>query len=91
MEKTQSNTSNMLILFLLFFYSGGHLNPAVTLALTIVRGLQPMILAPLYILAQLLGGIIGAALARVNVYPYVIFLFFMIGKSEGAQWSLQLC
>ncbi|XP_028393977.1 aquaporin-8-like isoform X2 [Dendronephthya gigantea] len=43
--------------------SGGHLNPAVTLGLTIVRGL-PLILAPFYVLAQLLGGIIGAALAR---------------------------
>lgn len=45
--------------------SGGHFNPAVTLALTIVRGLQP-VLAPLYILSQLLGGIIGAGLARVS-------------------------
>ena len=38
-----------------------------TLALTIVRGLQPIILAPLYVFAQLLGGIIGAALAKVNI------------------------
>ncbi|XP_046851398.1 LOW QUALITY PROTEIN: aquaporin-8-like [Xenia sp. Carnegie-2017] len=56
-----------LILFVLIAgtatVSGGHFNPAVTLALTIVRGLQP-VLAPLYILSQLLGGIIGAGLAR---------------------------
>ena len=53
-----------------------------TLALTIVRGLQPIILAPLYVLAQLLGGIIGAALARVNVYPYVVLFSFCHNKQE---------
>ena len=57
----------MIILnsFLLFF-SGGHLNPAVTLAMTIVRAI-PVILAPFYVIAQLLGAIIGAGLARVRV------------------------
>lgn len=53
--------------FFSFRFSGGHLNPAVTLGLTIMRGL-PLILAPLYVLAQLLGGIIGAALAKVFIY-----------------------
>jgi glycerol uptake facilitator-like aquaporin len=62
---------NSLFYFFLF-HSGGHLNPAVTLAMTIVRGLQPIILAPLYVLAQLLGAIIGAALARV--YTVLVFV-----------------
>ncbi|XP_046851394.1 aquaporin-8-like [Xenia sp. Carnegie-2017] len=43
--------------------SGGCFNPVVTLALTIFRGIQP-VLALLFIISQILGGIIGAALAR---------------------------
>ncbi|XP_046851395.1 aquaporin-8-like [Xenia sp. Carnegie-2017] len=46
--------------------SGGCFNPVVTLALTIFRGIQP-VLAPLLVLSQILGGIIGAALARAGM------------------------
>ncbi len=58
--------------FLFSLYSGGHLNPVVTLAMTIVRRL-PLKLAPLYVVAQLLGGMIGAGLARV----YIKFLSWL--------------
>ncbi|XP_076067533.1 MIP channel family protein big brain isoform X2 [Oratosquilla oratoria] len=41
--------------------SGGHLNPAVTLALAVTRRVSPL-RAAMYVLAQLGGGIAGAAL-----------------------------
>ncbi|XP_052785985.1 aquaporin-8-like [Mya arenaria] len=43
--------------------SGGHFNPAVTLGVTLGGGLSAALL-PAYWLAQLIGGILGAALAR---------------------------
>ena len=69
---------NYLILTYFFsLYSGGHLNPVVTLAMTIVRRL-PLKLAPWYVVAQLLGGMIGAALAKVYK---VVVLVVKITKS----------
>uniref|UniRef100_A0A8C5ULE1 Aquaporin-8 n=1 Tax=Microcebus murinus TaxID=30608 RepID=A0A8C5ULE1_MICMU len=44
--------------------SGGHLNPAVSLAAMLSGGLTLMMLIP-YWISQLLGGLIGAALAKV--------------------------
>lgn len=41
--------------------SGAHLNPAVTWALAITGKIEPL-LAVLYVLVQLVGGILGAAL-----------------------------
>ncbi|KAH7295860.1 hypothetical protein KP509_27G068900 [Ceratopteris richardii] len=43
--------------------SGGHLNPAVTLGF-VVAGKETLLRAGLYIAAQLLGGVIGAALLK---------------------------
>ncbi|KAM5199352.1 aquaporin-8 [Hipposideros larvatus] len=43
--------------------SGGHLNPAVSLAAVLVGGLHPMLLLP-YCICQLCGGLVGAALAK---------------------------
>ena len=65
------------LLYFFSLFSGGHLNPVVTLAMTIVRRL-PLKLAPLYVVAQLLGGMIGAGLA--NVYK-VLVLVVKITKS----------
>jgi glycerol uptake facilitator protein len=45
--------------------SGAHLNPAVTLALCI-RGIFPWEDAPLYVLAQMLGAMLGAVLVYVT-------------------------
>ncbi|KAF5339654.1 hypothetical protein D9758_015590 [Tetrapyrgos nigripes] len=47
--------------------SGGHINPAVTLSLAIFRGF-PWRKVPVYMLAQLLGGIVGAGLIYANYF-----------------------
>ncbi|KAH7914294.1 major intrinsic protein superfamily membrane channel protein [Hygrophoropsis aurantiaca] len=47
--------------------TGGHINPAVTLALASVRGF-PWKKVPFYILAQLLGGICGAGMVYGNYF-----------------------
>jgi aquaglyceroporin related protein len=53
--------------------SGGHINPAVTLASATWRGF-PWKKVPIYIFAQLMGGIVGAALVYAN-YFHAIDLF----------------
>lgn len=45
--------------------SGGHFNPAVSLAATLIGGLNLVMLLP-YWISQLCGGLIGAALAKVG-------------------------
>ncbi|KAF8627440.1 hypothetical protein AX17_006254 [Amanita inopinata Kibby_2008] len=47
--------------------SGGHINPAVTLAMATFRGF-PWKKVPAYILSQLLGGIVGAAIVYANYF-----------------------
>jgi len=53
--------------------SGGHINPAVTLALATWRGF-PWKKVPVYITAQLFGAIVGAALVYAN-YFHAIDIF----------------
>ncbi|KAF8879089.1 aquaporin-like protein [Gymnopilus junonius] len=47
--------------------SGGHINPAVTLALASFRGF-PWRKVPVFILAQVLGGVVGAAVVYANYF-----------------------
>uniref|UniRef100_A0A0W0EVC4 Putative aquaporin 4 n=1 Tax=Moniliophthora roreri TaxID=221103 RepID=A0A0W0EVC4_MONRR len=53
--------------------SGGHVNPAVTLSLAIFRGF-PWRKVPVYMISQLLGGIVGAAIVYAN-YFHAIDIF----------------
>ncbi|KAJ8520828.1 hypothetical protein ONZ45_g2398 [Pleurotus djamor] len=53
--------------------SGGHINPAVTLALATWRGF-PWRKVPAYIFAQVMGGVVGAALVYAN-YFHAIDIF----------------
>ena len=53
--------------------SGGHLNPAITIAFATFRGF-PWRKVPAYIFAQLLGGVCGAGVAYAN-YIHAIDLF----------------
>jgi aquaglyceroporin related protein len=53
--------------------SGGHINPAVTLALAVWRGF-PWNQVPAYIAAQVMGGVVGAALVYAN-YFHAINIF----------------
>ncbi|KAJ7057093.1 major intrinsic protein superfamily membrane channel protein [Mycena amicta] len=53
--------------------SGGHINPAVTLALATWRGF-PWKKVPVYIFSQVMGGLVGAALVYAN-YIHAIDLF----------------
>lgn len=45
--------------------SGGHFNPAVSVSVYLIGGLNIILLIP-YVLAQLCGGLIGAGLAKVS-------------------------
>lgn len=49
--------------------SGGHYNPAISLTLTITRALAPL-LCLYYVIAQLIGAILGAAIFRGSVGNY---------------------
>ncbi|KAF8902593.1 aquaporin-like protein [Gymnopilus junonius] len=53
--------------------SGGHLNPAVTLAMATWRGF-PWRKVPVFIFAQVMGGVIGAAIVYGN-YSHAIDIF----------------
>lgn len=50
-------------------FSGGHINPAVTVGLAAV-GEVPWSAVPGYILAQMLGAMLGATLVWLNYYPH---------------------
>jgi len=49
--------------------SGGHLNPAVTIALTLC-GKSPFWAMPFYFLGQVIGGLLGAFAAWLAYYPH---------------------
>ncbi|XP_076853642.1 aquaporin-8-like [Brachyhypopomus gauderio] len=58
-----------IVIALLGEISGGHFNPAVSVSVCLVGGLNIILLIP-YIAAQLCGGLIGAGLAKVVSPPH---------------------
>ncbi|MFP3322394.1 MIP/aquaporin family protein [Planococcus sp. SIMBA_160] len=63
-------------------FSGAHINPAVTLGLASV-GEFPWAKVPLYILAQMIGAIIGAGIVFLNYLPH-----WKITEDEGAKLAV---
>lgn len=53
--------------------SGGHLNPAITIALATFRGF-PWRKVPAYVFAQVMGGVCGAGIAYAN-YIHAIDIY----------------
>ena len=64
--------------------SGAHFNPAVSLVMVIRRGLPPGLLAP-YVMAQLLGAMLGAWLAHA-MFDLSILQFSAKARSGTGQW-----
>lgn len=71
--------------------SGGHFNPAVSLAVTLIGGLKTMLLIP-YWVSQLFGGLIGAALAKVSdpCWDWASGLVLMESPSSSLSFELIL-
>ncbi|XP_019398287.1 PREDICTED: aquaporin-8-like [Crocodylus porosus] len=72
--------------------SGGHFNPAVTLAALAAGGLSPLLLLP-YWLCQLSGGMLGALLAK-SMVPEAIFFNRTGGGcmvQEGCTVGMAVC
>ncbi|MBU9673817.1 aquaporin family protein [Planococcus sp. CP5-4] len=63
-------------------FSGAHINPAVTLGLASV-GEFPWAKVPLYILAQMIGAILGAVIVFLNYLPH-----WKITEDQGAKLAV---
>jgi len=67
--------------YFVIYFSGGHVNPAVSLAMSVTGRLKWRKL-PVYLLAQLLGGFVGAA-AVFGVYHGESTLDMLTGQARG--------
>ncbi|KAK3582697.1 hypothetical protein CHS0354_013047 [Potamilus streckersoni] len=71
--------------------SGGHFNPAVTLGVALAGAVEPT-LALCYFIAQLLGGLLGAALVRgvlpPNIYDKIKGGSHCLGSSVEPRWAI---
>lgn len=65
----------------MIYFSGGHINPAVSLAMCVTGRLKWTKL-PIYILAQLLGAFVGAA-AVFGIYYSEYTLDMFTGQTRG--------
>jgi len=65
--------------------SGGHFNPSVTFAVALAGKLNPLLVVP-YVLAQLLGGFVGAVLVRLvsstDQYNMILGGATLLGSNE---------
>lgn len=60
-----------ILIMVLGQISGGHFNPAVSLSVYLCGGMKLVLLVP-YVLAQMVGGMIGAGLTKA-IYPSVLY------------------
>jgi glycerol uptake facilitator-like aquaporin len=79
-------TGAILVVLILVFgpISGAHFNPAVTLALA-WRNKLPWSAAPIYIAAQILGGIAGVWAAHL-MFELPVLQFSLTQRTGAAQW-----
>ncbi|XP_076008208.1 aquaporin-8-like [Genypterus blacodes] len=77
------------LIFLLGNISGGHFNPAVSLSVYL-SGQIELLLLLLYILAQVAGAMIGAALAK-GIYPLVDYAASCGGAFSVVETSTDVC
>ncbi|XP_067345153.1 aquaporin-8a.1 [Channa argus] len=69
--------------------SGGHFNPVVSLSVYLCGGMELLLLVP-YVLAQMLGGMIGAALAKA-IYPPAVYAATFGGALQPLPSELGRC
>ncbi|KAJ3309605.1 hypothetical protein HDV04_005925 [Boothiomyces sp. JEL0838] len=82
--------SLMVSIMMVARVSGGHLNPAVTIALA-SAGVVSVTKAAVYVVAQCIGAIVGAALARVvSQAPLVAYNEVASGKSVGSAFLAEI-
>ena len=62
--------------YIIICYSGGHVNPAVTLGVLLAGAISPL-LALGYVVSQLLGAIVGAGFARVSLTTLKKEVFYL--------------
>jgi glycerol uptake facilitator-like aquaporin len=79
-------TGAILVVLILIFgpISGAHFNPAVTLALACHNKL-PWTAAPIYIAAQIVGGIAGVWAAHL-MFELPVLQFSLTGRTGAGQW-----
>jgi glycerol uptake facilitator-like aquaporin len=79
-------TGAILVVLILIFgpLSGAHFNPAVSLAFAL-RGQLPWSAAPLYIAAQVFGGIVGVWAAHL-MFELPLWQFSITARTGPGQW-----
>jgi glycerol uptake facilitator-like aquaporin len=79
-------TGAILVVLILIFgpLSGAHFNPAVTLAFAL-RGEQPWDIAGVYVVAQIVGGIVGVWAAHL-MFELPFWQFSLTQRTGTGQW-----
>ncbi|KAM8887776.1 aquaporin-8-like [Synchiropus picturatus] len=78
----QSEILEQIYISFFSFCSGGHFNPAVSLSVCLCGGLKPPLLG-LYVVAQMLGGMVGAGMTKV------LFSEMLYSAAHGAAFSTE--
>lgn len=52
------------------FSSGSHFNPPFTIAIYLCGGMELVMVGP-YLVSQLIGGVLGAGMAKVSLRSYI--------------------